>query len=45
MNFMTIKYVQEMRQQNVATASKNRINIAGYVLDMSRGDNVTWTRK
>ena len=24
---------------------ENRINIAGYVLDMSRGDNITWTRK
>ncbi|WP_207743877.1 [FeFe] hydrogenase H-cluster radical SAM maturase HydE [Intestinibacter sp.] len=24
---------------------ENRINIAGYVLDMSRGDNITWSRK
>ena len=24
---------------------EKRINLAGYELDMSRGDNVTWTRK
>ena len=24
---------------------ENRINIAGYVLDMSRGDNINWARK
>ena len=44
MNFTITKFVHDEAAECRYCIEK-RINLAGYELDMSRGDNITWTRK